>query len=373
MSRIKSKKHVGVYQQLLVNGDVSYYYNYKDIDGKKIWVNVGKKSDGYSERDAAVQRRKALADISSLDEPLYIQKRRQQEVVKVRELAQKYFDEKKSMKNHRDAYLKYLNKIGPVFGNKNIYKLKVEDIKNFKTYLIEVEKYRPASVNYYLALLRAIINYAIDTETINIEKNPSNEVKLLKLNNERQRILSEDELELLLAALAHNPKAYLFVLIGICTGARPRSILQLKRKDIDVGNDKISFLPIKNGPQYTMAVHEKLQLTLYDWVRNLAPEEFIFFRENPKIDKTNHISYIAMKNRIQPMMNTLFNEGLEANDRINKVSLYTLRHSFGSLLSAKGANAFVIKKLMNHANIKMTDRYIKVPHAEAKKYIDAIF
>lgn len=64
---------------------------------------------------------------------------------------------------------------------------------------------------------------------------------------------------------------------------------------------------------------------------------------------------------------------MKANDRINRVSLYTLRHSFGSLLSARGANAFVIKKLMNHSSIKMTNRYIKVPDNEAKKYIDAIF
>ena len=167
MSRIKSKKHVGVYQQLLVNGDVSYYYNYKDIDGKKIWVNVGKKSDGYSERDAAVQRRKALADISSLDEPLYIQKRKQQEVVKVKELAEKYFNEKKSMKNHRDAYLKYMNRIEPVFGSKNVYNLKADDVEQFKKALIK-RGYKPASINYYLAQLRAIINYAIAKDVIEI-------------------------------------------------------------------------------------------------------------------------------------------------------------------------------------------------------------
>jgi integrase len=372
MSRIKSKKHVGVYQHLLANGDVSYYYNYKDIDGKKVWVCVGKKSDGYSERDAASQRRKVLADISYVDEPLYIQKRKQQEIIKVRELAQKYFDEKKDMKNYRDAYLKYLNQIDPFFGDKNIYKVKVEDVRDFKKYLIEKKKYKPASVNYYLALLRAIINYAISEDVITLEKNPSVEVKLLKLNNERQRILSEDEIEFLLAALIHNPKAYLFTLIGICTGARPQAIINLKRKDIDAGSDKISFMPMKQGPQYTVSIHEKLQVTLYDWVRSLNPEDYIFFRENPKMDKTKHISYIAMKAKIKPIMDSLFNQGLEANDRINKVSLYTLRHSFGSLLSAKGANAFVIKKLMNHSSIKTTDRYIKVPHVEAKKYIDAI-
>ena len=68
----------------------------------------------------------------------------------------------------------------------------------------------------------------------------------------------------------------------------------------------------------------------------------------------------------------LFNDGLEMNDRINRVSLYTLRHSFGSLLSARRANAFVIKSLMNHSRIETTDRYVKVANSVAKQYIDLL-
>lgn len=43
--------------------------------------------------------------------------------------------------------------------------------------------------------------------------------------------------------------------------------------------------------------------------KKISSEEYIFFRENPKIDKTKHISYIAMKNKIHPIMNDLFNQG----------------------------------------------------------------
>lgn len=60
MARIKSKSNVGVYREVLINGDISYYYTYKDIDGKKRWIKVGRQSNGYSERDAVVQRRKCL-------------------------------------------------------------------------------------------------------------------------------------------------------------------------------------------------------------------------------------------------------------------------------------------------------------------------
>lgn len=82
MKMIKSKKHTGVYQKTLSNGDISYYYSYKDLDGKKIWKCVGKKSNGFSERDAVAQRRKVLAEVSYSDEPLYIKKENKKKLLR---------------------------------------------------------------------------------------------------------------------------------------------------------------------------------------------------------------------------------------------------------------------------------------------------
>ena len=370
MAMVKSKKHTGVYQKILANGDISYYYNYKDLDGKKIWKLVGKKSNSYSERDAVNERRKALAEISTSSEPLYIRKQKLNGNTKIRELAKKYFDEKTDMKNHRDAYLKYMNRIEPVFGSKNVYNLKADDVEQFKKALIK-RGYKPASINYYLAQLRAIINYAIAKDVIEII-NPCTKVKLLTLDNARERILSEEEIELLLSTISHNKKAHLFVMVAIFTGARPKAVLNLKKKDIDMGYHRISFMQMKQNLKYSVVIHQRLQNILYEWIKDFKPDEYIFFRENPSINKKVHITYIAIKNQVHPTMNKLFNDGLEMNDRINRVSLYTLRHSFGSLLSARGANAFVIKSLMNHSRIETTDRYVKVANSVAKQYIDLL-
>lgn len=76
MSRIKSKSHTGVHREKLLDGDVSYYYAYRDSQGKKRWVKVGKKSEGYLERDAVVQRREAVAKTLISNTPVYIQKHR---------------------------------------------------------------------------------------------------------------------------------------------------------------------------------------------------------------------------------------------------------------------------------------------------------
>lgn len=370
MARVKSKSNTGVYKEVLANGDISFYYTYKDTDGKKCWVKVGLKSNGYSERDAVVQRRKTMIALEDSQEPLYVKKNKRQEIVTLNQLAHNYFDEKKEIKNHRDAYLKYVNQIAPVLGVDNIQTLKSEKIQKFKQSLLG-QGYRPASVNYYLALLKTIINYGIYTDRINI-LNPCCKVKLLALDNQRKRILTEDEIEFLLKHLFHQPKAYLFVLIAIFTGARPKAILNLQCKNIDFSFNTITFMAMKKRPPYSVVLHKTLRESLKSWVQYLNPEEFIFFRESPTLNKSVHMSYIGIKKFIQPVMDRLFNKGLQVNDRINKVSIYTLRHSFGSLLSKRGANAFVIKELMNHSKIDMTDRYVKVSRQETQKYIDSI-
>ncbi|MFK5882631.1 MAG: site-specific integrase [Sulfurospirillum sp.] len=258
MSRIKSKSHTGVYREKLLDGDISYYYTYKNSQGKKKWVKVGKKSEGYSERDAVVQRRETMAKTLINNEPLYIQKNRKNSVT-VRELAQKYFSEKTEIRNHRDAYLKYCNIIDPEFGHRDIYTVQISEIRDFKDSLSKI--YRPASVNYYLAQLKAIINYAISNEVI-FCNNPSSSVPLLPLDNNRQRVLNEDEIKTLLTALKHKPKPYLFVLIAILTGARPQAILNLRKKDIEVNLSSMIFMAMKKRPPYSVGVHTRLKSAL---------------------------------------------------------------------------------------------------------------
>lgn len=370
MARIKSKSNVGVYREVLINGDISYYYTYKDIDGKKRWIKVGRQSNGYSERDAVVQRRKTITELENAQEPLYFKKHKRQEIVTLNQLAYYYFDEKREIKNYRDAYLKYQNHIAPVLGSENIQMLKADKIQKLKIILLE-KGYKGSTVNYILSQLKTIINYAIYMERINII-NPCTKVKLLALDNQRQRVLTEDEIELLLNRVSEQPKTYLFLMVAIFTGARPQAILNLQRKHISFSQNKITFMAMKKRPPYSVAIHHRLYNVLKEWTSDLKENDFVFYPENPAIDKSIHISYSGIKKTIQPTMDLLFNKGLLANDRINKVTLYTLRHSFGTLLSNHGANAFVIKELMNHAKFDTTNRYVKVSQQETVKYINAI-
>ena len=60
------------------------------------------------------------------------------------------------------------------------------------------------------------------------------------------------------------------------------------------------------------------------------------------------------------ILHSLFNVGIDKEDRKNLVVLHTLRHTFASHLAIKGTPIFTIQKLMNHRDIKMTLRYAKL-------------
>jgi site-specific recombinase XerD len=57
------------------------------------------------------------------------------------------------------------------------------------------------------------------------------------------------------------------------------------------------------------------------------------------------------------VLNKLFNTDLEANDRVNRVVVHTLRHTFASHLVMRGTPLVVVQKLLNHAELETTARY----------------
>ena len=89
MARIKSNKYAGVYLNHLANGDISYSINYKDIHNKKIWVTVGKKSNGVNEKFAYTKRAEHINKIKTGVDPLAHKKKKT--IISLNHLANVYF------------------------------------------------------------------------------------------------------------------------------------------------------------------------------------------------------------------------------------------------------------------------------------------
>lgn len=148
----KIENETGLYKHELANNDIAYYYTFKDTFGKLHRVKAGRYSEGYRINDARNQRLAAIAENKDKPEALLVKKMKKKNVITFQDLADRYYTDKKNMKSYQDSINKYNDKIKLVFGNVNVLAIKFEDIEQFQDDLIE--EYAPASVNYYIAIIK---------------------------------------------------------------------------------------------------------------------------------------------------------------------------------------------------------------------------
>ena len=362
--RIKSKKYTGVYYRELEDGDRVFEFTYKDLEGKKKWIKVGLASHNINESFA---NRKRIETINKLkldgDEPDFIKKRKPVKKISLNAVANKYFAdyEMRAKPNiFKESLFKYQNKVEPYFGKMPVDEITKEAVekwlKSFK------KDYKQASINSYHATFKAVVNYGIK-EFKELERviNPLQKISMKDPENERERVLSTNEIKHLFECLIHKPKAYLYVAVALGTGARPKAIITTQKKDFDIANRTLTFPALKKGKRYPVPLIDSLYKQLIEVTKDLKVDDYIFHPDNPKTITTKPISYEGIKRQIQPLLDELFNQGLDNNDRKHRVTFYTFRHTFAThLVKNPHVNILDVKKLMSHSRLQMTERYAKV-------------
>lgn len=362
--RIKSKKYTGVYYRELEDGDRVFEFTYKNLEGKKKWIKVGLASHNINESFA---NRKRIETINKLkldgDEPDFIKKRKAVKKISLNAVANKYFAdyEMRAKPNiFKESLFKYQNKVEPYFGKMPVDEITKEAVekwlRSFKN------DYKQASINSYHATFKAVVNYGIK-EFKELERviNPLQKISMKDPENERERVLSTNEIKHLFECLIHKPKAYLYVAVALGTGARPKAIITTQKKDFDIANRTLTFPALKKGKRYPVPLIDSLYKQLIEATKDLNADDYIFHPDNPKTITTRPISYEGIKRQIQPLLDELFNQGLDNNDRKHRVTFYTFRHTFAThLVKNPHVNILDVKKLMSHSRLQMTERYAKV-------------
>lgn len=376
--RIKSKKYTGVYYRELVNGDRVFEFTYKDLEGKKKWLKVGLQSQNINE---AYANRKRVETINKLkldgDEPDFIKKRKAVKKIVLNTVANKYFADYESRAKpniFKESLYKYKNKIEPYFGKTPIDEITKDDIKKW---LQGFKKdYKQASINSYHATFKAVFNYGVNEfKELEAVTNPLRKISIRDPENERERVLSTNEINHLFECLIHKSKAYLYVSVALGTGARPQAIITTQKKDFDIANRTLTFPALKKGKRYPVPLIGSLYKQLLEATKELSADDYIFHPDNPKTITTKPITYEGIKGQIQPLLDELFNQGLESNDRKHRVTFYTFRHTFAThLVKNSNVNILDVKKLMSHSKLQMTERYAKVElHEGTQNALDNLY
>jgi len=364
-------KYTGVfYYETITNSksDKVYYIAYKDEHNRRKEKKIGKYSEGVREAYCNTLRNDAVLSMRlGKDKPHFIAVSEQTKIT-MDELAQKHYDYK-ALHNRRNERARNLftNHISPFIGKKFISEVSVEDLEAIQTAKVNEGK-SPKYCNDIINEVSVNINFAIERDLFN-GINPAKKIKKLKIDNARERFLNVDEIKDLIREVENDEQLLIFVLMALTTGGRLKSLLMVKKKDIDFKNKIIKLLDEKNQQTYNAFLeNKKLYDLLKERVKSLSANDIVLDYHDGYYERLDDYIYSQLK----PVFDELFNKGLKSNDRKNRVVTHTLRHTFASNLAINGVPILTIQKLMNHKDINMTLRYAKLSPDNGREAIKGL-
>lgn len=374
--RIKTK-YTGVFYKQIVeeaiddkgnitvkNVDKMYLVLYKS-KGKLRSINIGKYSEGIRENYCKTKRDEFMLLERNGELPPQVAKRIKRDITTLDKLADIYFNDKEDTRSNKKQRGRYDLHIKPKLGHKDITELTRDDFKSIQKKLNDVGK-APKTVNGILALARAIINYSIKEKHLKLE-NPVSNIKPIKETKTgvRDRFLSIEEIKELINAVKNDADLYHFVRMALTTGARLEGVLNIKKKDIDIKHNTIRIKDFKNNSIYNGHFDKddtKYISEVADKLANLKDSDFLI-----------NVPSRTIQRKLKPILDRLFNVGIETRDFQNRVVIHTLRHTFASHLAINGTPIFTIKELMNHGDIEMTMRYSKLSPSTGMKAVKGLY
>ena len=365
---MKATKYIGVKYHDSKDGIRTYYIQYKH-DGKVKRQKVGTKAEGVT--------------------PLYCKKLRDETLVKLRlgekapikskskiktlsEVSEEYFESggkngelrtKSKMQSLYNTHLSHFENEPLTYFDKNAIDTLIDDKKKEKSKktkrILSLQ-----TVSNIITLLSAILHWAKDEKSY-IDTVPTIKRKKLKVDNIRERYLTTDEIltlykEIKTSSLVRKrERLLLFTKLSLATGARLGSILGIKGKDINRTNKTVTIKNFKTNNTYTAFLPDNVLALIPD----LKPHELLIDVSDAK----------QLQRPLQRILNKLFNEGLNADDRKDRVVIHTLRHTFASHLAINGTPIHTVMKLMDHKNIEMTLRYAKLMPDSGRNDVEGLY
>ena len=210
------------------------------------------------------------------------------------------------------------------------------------------QKVTPATVNREVATLKRIFNLAIREDLAT--KNPCWKVERLPENNERKRILSQNELDRLVDELPQHAKD--IVLTAYFTGMRAGEIFNLTWKKVN----------LKEGYIQLEAKDTKTKEPRGVYVNEVVLE--ILNRLN-KVRHLNHNNVFTYEGSPIKSIKTCLKKACQRAE-IEDFRFHDLRHTFNTMMRKAGVPKSVIMHLTGHKTSAMFDRYNTIDEEDAR-------
>lgn len=235
----------------------------------------------------------------------------------------------------------------------------IEDIslRDMEDYLLD-QKNRGMSTatrSRSVYVLRSFYNYLIKNDLV--EKNLAARLEPVKVKQEERDFLTEEEFERLVDVI-EQPVIKTIVETMFYTGGRISEVLNLKLEDVNLAERTVHIIEGKGGKDRDVPINDKLHEILLNYLINIR-----------KSDSENFFALERTGSVSAPYVNRVLNDASDKIGLDKNISSHVLRHSFSTNLLEKGASVVSIQKLLGHASLSVTTRYL---HQDKSKLSDAV-
>lgn len=268
---------------------------------------------------------------------------------------QEFIPYQKSKGQKQENLNKSIRTIEIILENELCNKLLIEINANHVEIILNTlqvqRKLSKATINRYRSALLAIFNHAIRARILDF-----NPVILIKRHAERprKRVLSIHEIKEVLfhCKNSQNKELYTIVMLAINTGMRLNEIMNLKKSEIK-GN-KI-YLPAdrhKSGYPTIIPLNSTINSILKRFIKQNCS------KGSDRVFKTK-----VIKRSFRT-----------AVDRagVNDCRFHDLRRTFATHLMEKNTPLYIIKTLLGHSSIAITEHYLHCTENKSIKYVEKL-
>lgn len=331
---MKRKKKRGL--GYLKRGD-SYYFNFS-IKGRRYREVIEKATDEQTAANEVVRRKSAI--IEGRDgEP--------DKSMPFEEFVETIYL-KWSKHNKRSYYLdtQYAKIFNQHFKGKTLRQVTPLAIEQFKQkrregLTIRREQRSAGSVNRELSVLSSIFGRAVKYGFLDVS--PCQGMELYKNYNQRKRVVTAEEEQKIFASMTGRlERLRPLMILALNTGMRRREMLKLWWSDVDFDRGQINIRAenSKSKKSRTIPMNSTTK-DLLEKLRESAPDKFLVFSGKGYCTS-------SASNNFSDLCKEL---------GFPDVTLHTLRHTFSTRLKDANVNPFVIRDLLGHSTVLITEGY----------------
>jgi integrase len=239
------------------------------------------------------------------------------------------------------------------FGHMPVAAIKSSHIVAFLDMLREREQLSPATVNRYLALVKALLRFAVENDLL--AKSPAKHIRPLPEANIQTRVLNSAERAAFKVACereTNRAAAVLFMLL-YHTAARLGEALAAKVEDIDLEN-RVWYLPMtKSGKAGQICLSSAALDMLLEAIGN-RKSGYLFPGKDPAKPMTRPAKAF---------------DRICASAGIDGFTIHGLRRNWASIAVNAGVPLYTVSKVLRHSSINVTA--VHYAHVQDQALIDA--